>query len=153
MSRILEDEELEEVLEIMKFAVIKSLESPCKTDKRGVVIVKDRVIGVGVNSPPEGFECCPEYCEPTCRDYAVHAEMNAIADANDKGTSVKGARLYHAKSENEELVISRKPRCVDCSKHILAFGISEVVLNREEGLTVYDALEFHRLSLNYERKD
>ncbi|MEK6962988.1 MAG: hypothetical protein AABX70_01080 [Nanoarchaeota archaeon] len=153
MPRILEGSELEEVVRFMSMAVELSASSPCERDKRGVVIVKDgRKIGQGVNAPPPGFRCEPRYCQSTCRTYAVHAEMGAIANAMSLGNDVRGARMYHARGDKGQLVDSRQPRCADCSKHVLAFGLAEFVLKHAEGYTVYGAEEFNRLSLENQRK-
>ncbi len=151
MPRILEGKELEEAVMYTDLALKLAGHSPCVNDKRGVVIVyNSRVIGKGLNAPPEGFKCEPEYCKPICKTYVIHAEMNAIFDAIKKGyfRYLKGSRLYHARAENEQLANSRKPRCADCSKHILEIGISEIVLKHEEGYTLYDVNEFHKLSLD-----
>jgi deoxycytidylate deaminase len=152
MPRILDGSEFEDAIRWMDEAVRVSCGSPCKRDQRGVVIVSDgNIIGAGVNSPPLGFECCPKYCEPTCKGYAVHAEMNAIIGVGNKEL-LRGTRMYHARSENGVLVNSRKPRCVDCAKHILAFGIPEFVLKHEEGYSLYSAHEFFRMSLENQNK-
>lgn len=148
MPRILNGLELKEAIKWMGEAIKESQNAKCSKDKRGVVIVKnDKIIGKGTNSPPQGFECVPEYCMPICRTYAVHAEMNAIADAVKKGNNLTDARMYHARVENDQLANSRKPRCVDCSKHLITFGISEMVLKHEEGYVAYGVEEYHRLSL------
>ncbi len=154
MPRILEGSELEEAVRWMSMAVELSASSPCERDKRGVVIVKGgELIGKGVNAPPPGFCCELAYCQPTCRTYAVHAEMNAIIDAMSLGNDVRGARMYHARGEQGRLVDSRQPRCADCSKHILAFGLTGFVLKHAEGYTVYGTEEFTRLSLENRKRD
>ena len=152
MSRLIEGSELEETLRWMHRAVELGQKSPCQRDQRGVVIVKNGILlGEGVNAPPEGFTCEPKYCQPTCRFYAVHAEMNAIADAVRKQNPLQGSRMYHARVEGDKLADSRKPRCGECSKHVLTFGIADFVLKHEEGFTVYDAHEFNYLSINAKR--
>jgi len=149
MPMLLENSELEEAIHWMSIAVNESANSPCQRDKRGVVIVKNNVlIGKGVNAPPEGFICEPEYCESTCKTYAVHAEMNAIIDAVNQENDVRGARMYQARAENGDLIDSRKPRCAECSKHIILFGIADFVLKHKEGYTLYTPVELNKLSLN-----
>ncbi len=153
MPRVLAGSELEEAVRWMGMAVQESARSPCELDKRGVIIVKGgELIGKGVNAPPPGFRCEAAYCQPTCRTYAVHAEMNAIIDAVHQGNDVRGARMYHARGEQGRLVDSRQPRCADCSKHILALGLTDFVLKHSEGYTVYKAEELNRLSLGNQRK-
>lgn len=148
MPRILEGSELEEAIKWMAYAIEESNYSPCLKDKRGVVIVKEgSILGVGHNRPPEGFQCSESPCEKFCRTYSVHAEMVALGDSLFRGSYIKGSRMYHARVEDGLLIDSRKPRCADCSKHILEFGIGDFVLKHAEGYTVYDASEFHRLSI------
>lgn len=68
-------------------ALKEAKKSLCARNKRGVVIVSQRglEIGIGTNAPPLGLICELRYYEPTCKDYAVHAEMNAIVDAVRRG--------------------------------------------------------------------
>lgn len=146
--RVLQGSDLEEAVRWMALAVETGKDSPCQRDKRGVVIVRDGVlVGKNVNAPPAGFVCVPKYCEPTCRTYAVHAEMNAIASAMQRWQSVSGATMYHARVENGLLQDSREPRCPDCSKHVIAFGIKEFVLKHAQGYVAYSAQELNELSL------
>jgi deoxycytidylate deaminase len=155
MAIILRDLELQEAAAWMNVAIEEAKKSPCARDKRGVVIVKDGLeIGLGFNAPPPGFICESRHCQPTCKDYAVHAEMNAIADAVRKGNGQKliGARMYHARVEGGVLQDSRKPRCYQCSKHLVAFGLEEFVLKHEEGYALYSVQEFNRLSLESTKK-
>ncbi len=150
MSQILKGRELENTKYYMKLAAETAMQSPCQRDKRGVVIVNNhlKVIGAGYNAPPQGYKCEPKCCEPTCKNYAIHAEMNAIIDAVKNRENLEDSRMYHARvNENGEILPSRKPRCYLCSKHILGFGIKEFVLMHEEGLTLYGIKEFNRLSL------
>lgn len=152
MPRILDGIELEEAVKWMSRAVEESTHSPCARDKRGVVIVKGgERIGKGVNAPPPGFICEPAYCQPTCKNYAGHAEVNAILDAGHKGKDVRGARMYHARTEGGVLMDSRQPRC-DCSRYALQAGIGDFVLKHIEGYTLYDMEEFTRLSFENARK-
>ena len=153
MSRLLEGSDLEAAIMFMDAATTLSRKAPCERDQRGVVIVRhNRIIGAGVNAPPQGYACESRYCKPTCKDYAVHAEMNAIANADAQGHSVHGAIMYHARGENGVLQVSRKPKCYACSKHILAFSLGGIVLNHEEGLTLYTAKELNDLSLEFYMK-
>ncbi|MBU0760824.1 MAG: hypothetical protein KJ600_00370 [Nanoarchaeota archaeon] len=151
MEKILNGPELKEAQGWLQAAVEEAGKSPCKRDKRGAVIV-DSIgleIGSGFNAPPAGLECEPRHCEPTCKDYAVHAEMNAIANAVRRGNGQKlfNATMYHARTERGILQKSRSPKCYQCSKHLVVFGISGFVLNREGGCTYYPIEDFNRLSL------
>jgi len=151
--RVLEGSELEEAIRYMNLAVKVAKTSPCRKEKRGAIIVKnDSIIGQGVNEPPKPFKCEPSYCGDSCRVPAVHAEMNAIIDSIERGYNLKKSRMYHARTEDGILQDSRKPRCADCSKHILKFGVEEIILKHEEGYTLYDSVEFHKISLENHRK-
>lgn len=155
MALILVNSALETAVKWMNLALEKAKHSPCLRDKRGVVIVnKDLEIGSGFNAPPPGFICEPKYCDPTCKNYAGHAEINALADAvrRGNGANLIGARMYHARAENGVLQNSRKPRCYQCSKYLVVFGLAEFVLKHEEGYTLYSIQEFNKLSLESSRK-
>lgn len=152
MSRIADGETLQEILRWMDVAKEVAEKSPCARDKRGVVIVSSNgmEIGSGFNSPVQGYICEPKYCDPTCKEYAVHAEMKAITDSvrRGNGNELIGARMYHARVQDGEILTSRKPRCYPCSKHLVEFGIAEFVLKNEEGYVIYPIQEFNMLSLN-----
>jgi len=151
--RYLERSDLEKAVKWMEVAVRTAKNSPCRTDKRGVIIVKDdKIVGKGVNAPPIHFKCEPNYCGDSCRVPAVHGEMNAIFDAGKNGYGVEGGTMYHARVENGILQDSRKPRCADCSKHVLQAGILYFVLKHEEGYALYSTKEFHEISLENHRK-
>ena len=122
--------------------------SSCEKSKRGVIIVQDRlIIGEGFNHPPKGYTCEPSVCKTICASYCVHAEHAAIIDALQKGNTVEGSRLYHAKVKEGSIKTVDGPSCVSCSKIILDAGIKEVVLQLHEGYALYNAREFHALSL------
>ncbi|MDP2628328.1 MAG: hypothetical protein Q8P15_00325 [Nanoarchaeota archaeon] len=151
MPKILNGSELEEAVLWMNEAVKVSMFSPCQRDKRGVVIVKNNeIIGEGGNRLPCDIICDSKYCEPSCKKTAIHAEMDAIINVRNRELLI-GARMYHARAEKGVLIDSRKPRCLDCAKYILAFGISEFVLKHEEGYVLYSARENYELSLQYEK--
>lgn len=153
--RILEGLELEDAKKYMDITAAIARGSPCKKEQRGVIIVKNNlIIGRGVNMPPLPFKCEPEYCGDSCRVPAVHAEMNAILNVGNRDF-LKDSVLYHARiNENGTLQDSRDPRCADCSKHILQAGIAGVVLKHDKGYAIYNAKEFHIISLeNYKKRN
>ncbi len=146
--RLLEGEEQETAKWALEEAVKVGIKSPCVKSHRGVVIVKQgEIIGSGVNAPPNGIACSPEYCGDRCTLKTIHAEMAAIFDVYKSGTDPSGSIMYHARVENSMLVDSREPRCADCSRHILEVGIVEFVLKRKGGYCAYASDEFHNLSL------
>jgi deoxycytidylate deaminase len=99
--------------------------SNCKSRKVGCVIVLDGcIVGLGSNQPPLGMEC-----EVSCRKklggvcYAIHAEVDAIVDAANKGIEdLSGAILY----------TSNVIPCVDCQKMLFLHDIREVVCAKLE---------------------
>lgn len=89
--------------------------------KVGAVLVKeDRIISVGYNGTPFGYDNFCEYSD-TCngelktKPEVVHAEMNCIAFAAKNGIASDGATL----------VVTHSP-CFECSKLLLQAGIKEV---------------------------
>jgi len=127
--------------------------SRCQKSQRGVVIVKgEDILGRACNNPPLELRCEPEKCHDICNEYCIHAEDRAIHGAHAQGLDLKGSRLYHIKIKEGEVKPSRNPSCPNCSKWILESGIAEVVLKHEIGHGLYDAKEFHELSLEAARQ-
>jgi hypothetical protein len=99
------------------------MESPCRS-KRGVVISsKDgRLISSGFNHQPFPFQCDgSEHCKRNCGKTAIHAEQSAILAAHEPVTN---AWMLHAKAKHGKPCASMAPSCLECSKLILASGIS-----------------------------
>lgn len=84
----------------------------------GCVLVNDRriVVGMGYNGFPRGVVDSDERLNdrPTKYKLVVHAEVNAILNANSE---VSGATAY-----NWPL-----PPCVDCMKFLIQAGVKKVV--------------------------
>ena len=100
-------------INIMKAASLRSKDP--KTKVGAVIVGQDnRIIGVGYNGFPQGLADTDERWCNSKYDYVVHAEMNAILNAN---SSVKGCRLY----------VPFWP-CKDCAKFIAAAGLTEVIV-------------------------
>lgn len=135
---------------IIQAAISASLKSPCRS-KRGVVIFRHhRVESTGFNYKPLPFECdSSERCKETCGEEAVHAEEAALL--NGMGVELYGADLLHVKTVNGKLVPSGGPSCVKCSRLILHCMLKHVWLYHEDGWRSYEAVEFHRLSLEAHR--
>ena len=99
--------------------------------KVGAVIVKDnRIISIGYNGTPSGWDnvceqLVPEVIDPDSRTITpaqlvtkpevLHAEMNALMKLARSTESGEGATLF----------VTHSP-CVDCSKSIYQAGISTV---------------------------
>ena len=99
--------------------------SSAKRLKVGAVVVKDhRIISIGYNGTPSGWDnCCEEVVEQyedggqilKTKDEVIHAEANAItklARSNDGGD---GASLF----------CTHAP-CIECAKLIFSSGIIDV---------------------------
>lgn len=156
--RILSDEEEKKALEIIDIAAIAAGYSCCFRSKCGSVIVKDNVIiGKGYNAPP--LDAKLEYClkdslpadfksDKTC---CMHAEQRAIVDALQKHPDkIAGSRLYFVRlDEQGNKKKSGDPYCTICSKCTLDAGVAEFVLWREEGVCVYDTVEYNELSFQF----
>ncbi len=129
---------------LMAIATLWEERSTCSRNHVGAVIAKDgRTISTGYNGAPAGMDHCihasmvsgsgqgwsrPRVSPvPTlavsgsdrgCRE-AIHAEANAIAYAARHGVALVGATVYTTLSP-----------CYDCSKLIIAAGLTRVVFNR-----------------------
>jgi len=135
-----------------------ALQSTCYRSKGGSVIVKeDQVIGTGFNSPPQNQTL--DHClkddlpsnfksDKTC---CIHAEQRAIMDAlRNNPNKIKGSRIYFIRlDKNNQPQPAGKPYCTICSKMALDVGITEYVLWHQEGICVYDADEYNRLSFQF----
>ena len=111
--------------------------STCLRRQYGAVIVKhDRIVSTGYNGSPRGEEnCCDKgYCHREamnlphgkCYDSscpAVHAENNAIIQANPQ--DLKDSVLYLYGSENGNPIESEP--CEMCKRIIKNAGISKVI--------------------------
>jgi dCMP deaminase len=90
----------------------------------GAIVVKDdRIISIGYNGMPSGWDnCCEEKVWDKTGDYelktkaeVLHAESNAIAKLARSPESGEGAAIF----------ITHSP-CIDCAKLIYQSGIATV---------------------------
>ena len=111
----------------MSVALLSSLRSKDPRTKVGSCIVNARqhIVGVGYNGFPVGIsdEVFPwerdgDFLE-TKYPYVVHAEQNAILNANH---TVYDCRMYTTNFP-----------CHECTKYIIQAGIKEVIYLRENG--------------------
>ena len=87
----------------------------------GAVLVKNNcVIGVGYNGEPKGFHFDFDWNSPEKYPYVIHAEMNAISNANRNGVDCNGADIY----------LTLSP-CADCIKLLIQHGIKNVYYLKE----------------------
>ncbi|MBM7557019.1 dCMP deaminase [Halanaerobacter jeridensis] len=112
----------------MELTHVVAKRSTCLRRKVGAIIVRNkRVLTTGYNGAPSGLPHCSETgClreqrnvpsgerHELCR--GLHAEQNAIIQAAQHGTSIKGATLY----------CTHQP-CILCTKMIINAGIERIV--------------------------
>lgn len=117
----------------MKMALEISEMSYAERKKVGAVIVKDgRVISLGYNGTPKGFDNSCEYyeCGPNneailvSKPEVIHAECNAICKVARSSDSAEGSELY----------VTMEP-CIECAKLIIQSGISKVYYYEDYRLT------------------
>ena len=81
----------------------------------GAIVVKDdRIISIGYNGMPSGWDNCCEH-EGKTKPEVLHAESNAIAKLAKSPESGEGASIF----------ITHAP-CIDCAKLIYQSGITTV---------------------------
>ena len=96
----------------------------------GAVIVKDdRVISMGYNGMPAGWDNVCE-CDGKTKPEVLHAEANAITKVARSSESTEGAELYTTTAP-----------CIDCAKLIYQSGI-ERVFYRTPHLRTDDGIDF-----------
>ncbi len=114
-------------IEMAHTAAIRSKDP--STQVGSVVVSKDnRVLGVGYNGMPEGYNESSDLWErPTKYDHVIHAEVNAILNCSK---TTRGAKIF----------VTLYP-CKECAKIIAAAGIKEVyyATSEIEGRNYLDA--------------
>lgn len=96
------------------------LSSAVKLKVGAIVVKNDRIISIGYNGTPSGWD---NVCEITQEDGSlltkpevIHAEMNAIAKLARSSESGQGSYMY----------ITHSP-CLQCAKGIYGAGITRVM--------------------------
>jgi dCMP deaminase len=96
----------------------------------GAIVVKDnRIISIGINGMPSGWENVCEGDDGKSKPEVLHAETNAIAKLAKSSESGECAAIF----------ITHSP-CLNCAKMIYQAGISEVYYRNEYRCT--DGIEF-----------
>lgn len=144
-------------------AASMAMRALCKKDKCGAVLVTSsgHCIGEGYNAPPrdEVDQCMCGNTHPSLkkpksdRTCCIHAEWRALFDALKINPShMKGSILYFSRSDDlGNIKKSGNPYCTVCSRIALDLGVAHWVLwNKDEGIKVYDALEYNRLSYQFD---
>jgi dCMP deaminase len=82
----------------------------------GAIVVKDdRIISIGYNGMPTGWDNCCEDENNKSKPEVLHAESNAIAKLARSPESGEGATLF----------VTHSP-CIECAKLIYQSGIKQV---------------------------
>jgi dCMP deaminase len=90
--------------------------STAKRLQVGAIVVKDdRIISIGYNGMPTGWDNCCEDENNKSKPEVLHAESNAIAKLAKSPESGEGASIF----------ITHSP-CIDCAKLIYQSGITTV---------------------------
>jgi dCMP deaminase len=123
----------------MRVAHIYAELSYCKRKQVGCVIIKDdRIISIGFNGTPSGWDNCCEDNDNVTKKETLHAEANALT---------KLART-HESGEGAVAFITCAP-CIDCAKLIAQSGISEVFYAEEyRGTEGLDFLKKYGIIIN-----
>ena len=105
----------------------------CSTARRlqvGAIVVKDnRIISIGYNGMPSGWDNVCEDKNNKSRPEVLHAESNAIAKLAKSSESGNGSAIF----------ITHSP-CLDCAKMIYQSGIKQVYYSNEYRST--DGVDF-----------
>jgi dCMP deaminase len=116
----------------LDIAQLIALHSKAQRKKVGAILVKnDRIISIGYNGTPAGFDNNCEIDEHTTKPEVLHAESNTIAKCAKSVESSDGAILY----------VTLSP-CFECCKMIIQCGIKEVYFSEyyrtTDGLKLLD---------------
>ena len=160
--RILINNELVSAQNYFKEVARVAEKALCKRDKCGAIIVSHGIIiGKGYNAPPQddlsNTKCSCEYPEVSRKKKSdktccMHAEWRAILDALKFENNLQGSSLYFARvDEQGNLLPSGEPYCTVCSRFALDVGISEFVLEHEDGIVAYDTKEYNDLSYKFHK--
>ncbi len=124
---------------VRRIETFAALKRACTKVARGAAVYSPttrEIYGIGVNGPPSPLECGRSgACEKICGKVAEHAEARALwsayrtlgplAAAEPVGTASgvllgMGLQLVHVKlGDQNRIVGSRGPRCVECARLIL----------------------------------
>lgn len=91
------------------------LSSAKRLQVAAIVVKDDRIISIGYNGMPSGWDNCCETDNNTTKAEVLHAESNAIAKLARSSESGEDATIF----------ITHAP-CMECAKLIYQSGIKEV---------------------------
>jgi len=152
--------DLKLVMPFVQAAADEAAKATCLRDKCGSAVVSRRkIIGRGYNSPPLDDEanrqCNKDWdysrkpkADKTC---CVHAEWRAVLEAAKTHPKLlNGSTLYFMRIDKAgRMTDASEPYCTECSRLILDNGISEVALWNNNGVDLYEAQEYNRLSYKF----
>jgi dCMP deaminase len=105
----------------MRVAYEYSTLSSCTRKKVGCILVKDdRIISIGYNGTPPGWDNCCEDENNVTKPEVYHAESNAIAKLAGSHESGKGATVF----------VTCAP-CLDCAKLLAQMEVAEVFYSED----------------------
>ena len=102
----------------MELAKLSALRSKDPNTQVGACLVDsdNKIVAIGYNGLPKGMNDDEfSWKSPEKYSYVVHAEANALVNANDF-KSIRGSRLY----------VTRFP-CNECAKLLVQLGVGEVI--------------------------
>ena|SRR3989344_620374 len=147
--------------EYFKIAGEEAKKALCLRDRCGSIIVSNgEIIGRGYNAPPKddiSQRRCEDEFKPSPkpksdRTCCVHAEWRAILDAVRNIKDISGSTLYFTRvDDGGNILMSGKPYCTVCSRFALDTGIKYFGLWHEEGIRLYETLEYNKLSYNFHK--
>lgn len=109
--------------------------SYCQRRQVGAIVVSDdRIISIGYNGTPRGWQNVCEDCNGQTHSYVLHAEFNALGKLAGSNDSAYGADLFCTTAP-----------CIHCAKLIQVSHIKRVFYNEKysgsEGLDYLEDCE------------
>lgn len=147
---------------LFELAAVEARKSLCLRSSCGAVLVGHDgvVLGRGYNAPPRDDLSCrvcdttaPSLAKPKSdRTCCVHAEWRALLEALQRPSDgLARATMVFARLDGAgQLKRSGKPYCTVCSRLTLDAGVGYWSLWHPEGIRLYGADEYHRLSERYD---
>ena len=129
----------------MEIASVVAKRSKDPKTKVGAVLVKDnRILGIGYNAEPKGFNYNFDWNSKEKHKYVIHAELNAIANATYFGNSIEGSTMF----------LTLSP-CAECVKLLIQYGIKKVIYKEkyEHSELAFEIAEYSNLKLIQYKND
>lgn len=129
----------------MEIAQVVAKRSKDPKTKVGAVLVKDnRILGIGYNAEPKGFNYNFDWNSKEKHKYVIHAELNAIANATYFGNSIEGSTMF----------LTLSP-CAECVKLLIQYGVKKVIYKEkyEHSELAFEIAEYSNLKLIQYKND